>query len=71
MSRSAVPAVVVEILPAAQYRVETANRQQVIAHLAPGTERNFVRLRLRDEVLVEPTAGDPSRARIVKVLNRT
>ena len=71
MSRSAVQAVVVEILPAAQYRVEMANRQQVIAHLAPGTERNFVRLRLRDEVLVELTAGDPSRARIVKVLNRT
>jgi len=61
---------VVEILPAAQYRVEVAGRDQVIAHLAAAAERSFVRLRLRDQVLVELAAGDPGRGRIVKVLKR-
>lgn len=57
--------VVVEILPSAAYRVELGNREQVVAHVAPGRQRGFVRLRVRDEVLVERTALDPARARIV------
>lgn len=61
-------AVVIEILPNAAYRVELGNREQMIAHLAPVMERNFVRLRVRDEVLVERTALDPARGRIVKVV---
>lgn len=66
---AAVEAVVVEILPSAAYRLElVARREQVIGHLAPTAERNFVRLRLRDRVLVELTAGDPRRGRIVKVI---
>jgi translation initiation factor IF-1 len=62
---AAEPAVVIEILPNAAYRVELGSREQVVAHLAPGRQRNFVRLRVRDEVLVERTALDPARARIV------
>ena len=62
-----VEGVVVEILPAAQYRVDVAGREQVIAHMAPAAERSFVRLRVRDQVVVELTAGDPTRGRIVKV----
>ena len=61
-------AVVIEILPSAAYRVELGNREQVVAHLAPALQRNFVRLRVRDGVLVERTALDPTRARIVKVV---
>lgn len=64
---TAEPAVVIEILPNAAYRVEVGGREQVVAHLAPAMQRNFVRLRVRDEVLVERTALDPTRARIVKV----
>jgi translation initiation factor IF-1 len=64
------PATVVEILPSATYRLELESREQVIAHLTRPTEANFVRLRLRDRVLVERAAGDPSRGRIVKVLSK-
>ena len=64
-----VEAVVVELLPAATYRLELKDRRQVIAHLAPSAQRGFVRLRERDRVLVELTAGDPNRGRIVSVLN--
>lgn len=65
----AVEAVVVELLPAAAYRLELKDRRQVIAHLAPSAKRGFVRLRQRDRVLVELTAEDPGRGRIVAVLN--
>lgn len=61
-------AVVIEILPSAAYRVELSSRQQVVAHLAPAVRRNFVRLRLRDEVEVELASEDPARGRIVKVV---
>lgn len=61
---------VLEILPSSTYRVELGDGRQVIAHLAPATARSFVRLRLRDEVLVDLTAGDPGRGRIVRVLGR-
>jgi translation initiation factor IF-1 len=64
-----VEAVVVELLPAAAFRLQLGGRKQVIAHLAPATERNFVRLRLRDRVLVELTAGDPGRGRITRLLS--
>lgn len=66
---AAVEAVVVELLPAAAYRLELKDRRQVIAHLAAAVRRGFVRLRQRDRVLVELTAGDPGRGRIVAVLN--
>jgi translation initiation factor IF-1 len=65
----AVEAVVVELLPAAAYRLELKDRRQVIGHLAAAVRRGFVRLRQRDRVLVELTAEDPGRGRIVAVLN--
>jgi translation initiation factor IF-1 len=65
----AVEAVVVELLPAAAYRLELQDRRQVIAHLASSARRGFVRLRQRDRVLVELSAEDPGRGRIVAVLN--
>jgi translation initiation factor IF-1 len=62
-------AVVVEILPSLSYRLEMeGSRAEVIAHPGNAASRNFVRLRLNDKVLVERTAKDPRRGRIVKVL---
>ena len=69
-SGRAVVATVVEILPSGAYRLELENREQVIAHPTRATEANFVRLRHREQVLVERTAGDPGRGRIVKVLKK-
>ena len=57
MGQDAVEGTVVEILPAATYRVELANREQVVAHLTRPTEANFVRLRVRDQVLIKRSAG--------------
>lgn len=62
-------AVVVEILPSRTYRLEVeGSRAEVIAHPGKAAGTNFVRLRLNDTVLVERTAEDPRRGRIVKVL---
>ncbi len=66
---SVAEAEVIEILPAATYRLLLGDRREVIGHLAPAVKRGFVRLRLRDRVEVELTAEDPSRGRIVKVLS--
>ena len=60
--------IVIEILPSAAYRVEVGGRDQLVAHLSSAVKRNFVRLRVRDEVLVERTAQDPTRGRIVKII---
>jgi translation initiation factor IF-1 len=62
-------AVVVEILPSLAYRLEVeGSRAEVIAHPGKAAITNFVRLRVHDKVLVERTAEDPRRGRIVKVL---
>lgn len=65
---SAVEATVVELLPSSQFRLELKDRRQVVAHLASAVKRGFVRLRLRDRVLVELSANDPNRGRVVAVL---
>ena len=61
-------ATVVELLPSATYRVELESRRQVLAHAAGAREKNFVRVRPGDRVLVEVSKQDPGRGRIVKVL---
>ncbi len=63
-------ATVVELLPAAAYRVELDNGARLIAHAAGARETNFVRLRVRDRVLVELSAHDERRGRIVKLLEK-
>jgi methionyl aminopeptidase len=63
-------ATVVELLPNAAYRLELDNRERLIAHAAGVKEANFVRLRLRDRVMVELSAHDRTRARIVKLLGK-
>ncbi|MGO9240972.1 MAG: translation initiation factor IF-1 [Bryobacteraceae bacterium] len=67
--REPVRAVVVEILPSLAYRLEVeGSRAEVIAHPAGAAGKNYVRLRLRDVVLVELSAEDPGRGRVVRVL---
>jgi translation initiation factor IF-1 len=68
-----VPAVVVELLPSAMYRVRLdANGlhglhrgQLVLAHVADRIDRNFVRVLVGDRVFVELSAADAGRGRIV------
>ncbi len=60
-----VPARVVEALPNALFRLEllTGERPRVTAHVAP--EASLLRVRPGDGVLVELSAYDPGRGRIV------
>jgi translation initiation factor IF-1 len=59
---------VIELLPSATYRVELEGREQVLAHAAPATAKNFVRVRPGDRVQVELSTHDRTRGRIVKLL---
>jgi translation initiation factor IF-1 len=71
-----VPAVVVELLPSAMYRVRLEvhglhgvdglhRGQLVLAHVADRIDRNFVRVLVGDRVFVELSAADAGRGRIV------
>ncbi len=68
--RERAEAIVVELLPNAACRVELGNRGRVIAHAAGATSANFVRLRVKDKVLVELSPHDKTRGRIVKLLGK-
>lgn len=63
-----VEAKVLEELPNRTFRLELANRAQVIGHPAGVTKVNFVRLRPNDQVIVELSPHDQTRGRIVKLL---
>jgi translation initiation factor IF-1 len=64
----AVEAMVVETLPHGSYRVELETRERVVAHAAPATAANFVRLRPKDRVLVQLSQHDRTRGRILRML---
>jgi len=55
-----------DVLPRALYRVATEGGHEVTAHAASGPRRNFVRLVVGDRVIVELTARDVRRGRIVR-----
>ena len=61
-----VSATVMEELPRGMYRVKLEKGQEVLAHPAAGTTRNFVRLLPGDRVEVALAPRDFIRARIVK-----
>ena len=63
-----VTAVVREELPRLVFRVELDGRQQVLAHAAGESGRNFVRLLAGDRVEVELSPHDVSRGRILRKL---
>ena len=56
---------VVEELPSATWRVELADRRQVLVHAAGSREANFVRVRRGDQVRLVLSSKDPTRGRIV------
>ena len=54
-------------LPSGLYRVEV-DGSRITAHLGGGSARNFVRLLVGDRVVVELTARDLTRGRILRKL---
>lgn len=65
-----VVATVVELLPNAACRLRLENRAEVIAHPPAATKANFVRVRLKDKVLVELSPHDNTRGRILRLLSK-
>jgi translation initiation factor IF-1 len=63
-----VKAVVVDLLPSEIVRVKLENQDLVLAHPAPATKANFVRVRPGDRVEVALSPHDPGRGRIVRLL---
>jgi translation initiation factor IF-1 len=57
---------VLAVLPRALYRVAIEDGNEVVAHIAHGPHKNFVRLVVGDRVTVELTARDVKRGRIVR-----
>ena len=65
---SVIEGVVEAQLPSGLYRVEVNGAQRLTAHIGGGPGRNFVRLMVGDRVVVELTARDLTRGRIVRKL---
>ena len=55
-------------LPSGLYRIELDGAERVTAHAGTGSERNFIRLLVGDRVMVEVTARDVTRGRVVSKL---
>ena len=64
------PATVLELLPRAAYRLELADRRQVLAHAAGAGQLNFVRVRVGDRVEVVLSPHDPTRGRITGLIGK-
>ena len=62
---------VTEILPSGLYRVRLDDGPPVVAHPAPGLERNFLRVLVGDRVRLELSPVDNGRGRIVERLKGT
>ena len=58
--------VVTAQLPSGLYQVELEGPRRITAHAVGAPDRNFVRLVVGDQVVVELTARDLTRGRIVK-----
>jgi translation initiation factor IF-1 len=61
-----VDGVVTAQLPSGLYQVQVDGEHRVTAHATGSVERNFVRLLVGDRVVVELTARDGARGRIVR-----
>ena len=58
-------AIIKETLPNAQFRVELPNGHHVLAHVSGKMRMHFIRLLPGDQVTIELSPGDLTRARIV------
>ena len=65
-----VRATVVELLPAASFKVKLENEEIVVAHVASAVSRNFMRLRPGDRVEVKLSERDRTRGRIVELIGK-
>jgi translation initiation factor IF-1 len=63
-----VEGVVREQRPSGLYEIEVDGARRVTAHAGTGAERNFIRILVGDRVVVELTARNVTRGRIVKRL---
>ena len=63
-------ATVVELLPAASFKVKLENEEIVVAHVASAVSRNFMRLRPGDRVEVKLSERDRTRGRIVELIGK-
>ena len=65
-----VKATVMELLPAAGFKVKLENEEIVVAHVASAVSRNFMRLRPGDRVEVKLSEKDRTRGRIVELIGK-
>ena len=56
---------VMELLPNAMFRVKLENNHEVLAHTAGKLRKNRIRILAGDQILVEITPYDLSKARII------
>jgi translation initiation factor IF-1 len=61
-----VEGIVTAQLPSGLYQVQVEGEHRVTAHPTGSAERNFVRLLVGDRVIVELTARDGTRGRIIR-----
>ncbi len=57
--------VVIELLPAAKFKIELENGQSIIGHLSGKMRMNRIRLLPGDEVKIEMSPYDVSKGRVV------
>jgi len=55
---------VIETLPNAMFRVELANKHQILAHISGRMRKHFIRILPGDKVLVELSPYDLTKGRI-------
>ena len=67
---SGVEATVIELLPNATCRLRLDDRKTVLAHASGAAEKNFVRIRVGDRVLVQLSRNDPARGRVRKLIEK-
>ncbi len=65
-----VEGVVIEALPATQFKVKLDNDHEVLAYLAGKMRRHYIRILLGDRVTLEMSPYDLSRGRIVYRYNK-
>ena len=53
------------VLPGTMFRVELANKHQVLAHISGKMRKRFIRLTVGDRVRMEMSPYDTGKARIV------
>jgi translation initiation factor IF-1 len=56
--------VVIETLPNAMFRVELANKHQILAHISGRMRKHFIRILPGDRVLLELSPYDLTKGRI-------